>query len=94
MGISTMLRKKIQIINKHGLHARAADKFVKTASHYGSEIEIIYNGKHANGKSIMAVMTLGAKKGSEIELVVKGRDEEKALKELEDLIESRFGEKE
>lgn len=89
-----MLRKKLHIINKHGLHARAADKFVKTAMHYGSEIEIVFNGKHANGKSIMSVMTLGAKKGSEIELVVKGTDEKKALEGLEQLIEECFGENE
>ena len=94
MDTSCMLRKKLHIVNKHGLHARAADKFVKAAMHYGSEIEIVFNGKQVNGKSIMSVMTLGAKKGSEIELLIQGSDEKKALTDLEQLIEACFGEKE
>lgn len=94
MDTGCMLRKKVQIVNKHGLHARAADKFVRTAIRYGSEIEVVFNGKHANGKSIMSVMTLGAKKGSEIELLIQGSDEKKALKGLEQLIEDCFGENE
>ncbi len=89
-----MLRKKLHIVNKYGLHARAADKFVKTAMHYGSEVALVYNDKQVNGKSIMSVMTLGAKKGSEIELLIQGSDENKALQGLAQLIEDRFGEKE
>ncbi|CAM4461209.1 MAG: Phosphocarrier protein HPr [Legionellaceae bacterium] len=92
MDTPCMLRKKLQIMNKHGLHARAADKFVKTAMHYGSEIEVLCNGKQANGKSIMSIISLGAKKGSEIELIIKGNDETNALNGLQELIYAYFGE--
>lgn len=87
-----MLRKKIQISNRHGLHARAADKLVKTAMHHGSEVEIIFNGRHADAKSIMAVMMLGAKKGSELELEINGEDELETFEDLERLIVNHFGE--
>lgn len=93
MNTNTMLRKKLQIVNRHGLHARAADKFVKMAMHYGSQIEIEFKGRQANGKSIMSVMMLGAGKGSEIELIVHGADEKRAMHDLEQLIAERFGEK-
>ncbi|HKY70257.1 MAG TPA: HPr family phosphocarrier protein, partial [Gammaproteobacteria bacterium] len=51
-----MIRKKIQIVNKLGLHARAAAKFVQSASHFQSDINVLRNGKTVNGKSIMGVM--------------------------------------
>ncbi len=89
-----MKTKKLEIINKLGLHARAAMKLVNTASRYGSEILIRYSGREVNAKSIMNVMVLAASRGSEIELVVSGEDEDDAMEALVTLINDRFGESE
>ncbi len=89
-----MMRTKTTIINKLGLHARAAAKFVSVASRYGSKVEVNFNNKKVNGKSIMGVMMLAASKGSEIELIVDGEDEQEATNDLLTLIEERFGEAE
>lgn len=82
-----MNSKQIIIKNKTGLHARPAAQFVQKASQYQSQIELVYQGKKVNGKSIMGVMSLGAAKGSKIEIKASGEDEEKAVKELVDFIE-------
>jgi phosphocarrier protein len=87
-----MLNKEITIINKLGLHARAAAKFVSLASGFESEITLSRNGKTVNGKSIMGVMMLAAGCGSTVELSADGQDEEMALQELQALIDDRFGE--
>ena len=89
-----MLNKKLIIINKLGLHARASAKFVDHASRYLSEIIIIRNERRINGKSIMDLMLLAANKGTEIELIISGDDEVEAMSDLESLIKNRFGEKE
>ena len=74
-----MLRKKLQIINKLGLHARAAAKLVQTASKFESLIEISGNGRAANCKSIMGVMMLAASQHTWVEIQINGNDEEAAL---------------
>ena len=89
-----MLRNKIVINNKLGLHARAAAKLVHLSSRFGSEIQLIKDDQIVNGKSIMGVMMLAASKGTELELVVEGEDEKQALDALEKLIQERFGEEE
>lgn len=89
-----MLNKKLTINNKLGLHARAAAKFVNEAMRYGSEITVLHETQKANGKSIMDMMLLAAHKGTEVELIVKGEDEQEAIAALETLIKNRFGEKE
>lgn len=89
-----MITKTITIINKLGLHARAAAKFVATASKFSSEIMIIKNNQKVNGKSIMGVMMLAASKGTELELRVDGEDEVALLDAIELLISNYFGEKE
>ena len=89
-----MLQQTTNIINKLGLHARAAAKFVTQASLFDSEIHLKRNGQSVNGKSIMGVMMLAAAKGSEIELIVDGSDEIQAMQSLLELIENRFGEAE
>jgi phosphocarrier protein HPr len=88
----TELSKKIEIINKLGMHARAATKFVNTASSFSSHIEVERNGHRVNGKSIMGVMMLAAAKGTEIVLHANGDDAEQCIKELEDLINNKFDE--
>lgn len=89
-----MLQQTTTIMNKLGLHARAAAKFVTQASLFDSDINLIRNGQNVNGKSIMGVMMLAAAKGSEIELVIDGPDEKQAMQSLLELIENRFGEAE
>ena len=87
-----MIKKQAKIINKLGLHARAAAKLVTLASNFKSDIQLGLNGKQINGKSIMGVMMLAAAQGYTIDLIVAGQDEEQAIEALIDLINSRFGE--
>jgi len=84
----------ITIINKLGLHARAAAKFVTLASSFNSNIELSSQGRKVNGKSIMGVMMLAAAKGTQLTLHVNGDDETEALNELHSLVKNRFGENE
>ena len=79
-------------MNKTGLHARPASKFVQIANNYRCEIYIEKDNTKVNAKSIMGVMTLGASKGTKITIIADGLEEEKALKALSELIESKFGE--
>lgn len=87
-----MIKKKVTIVNDAGLHARPAAALVKVASKYESDFYIHMYGYKVNGKSILGVMTLAAEKGAELELEVRGPDENKALKEIVELIKSGFGE--
>ena len=89
-----MLDKTVTIVNKLGLHARAAAKFVTLASSFSSEVKLGRNGQEVNGKSIMGVMMLAASKGTDIRLIAEGSDEHEAIEKLTELIENRFGESE
>ena len=89
-----MIRKQVTIVNKLGLHARAAAKLVTCASRYQSQIILERNGQRVNGKSIMGVMMLAASQGTELTLELDGADAEPALAALEALIAERFGEAE
>lgn len=89
-----MIEKTLTIINKLGLHARAAAKLVTLASSFQSRVELKTSCKTANGKSIMSVMMLAAGKGTEITLCIDGSDEKQALAALEVLINLRFDEPE
>ncbi len=89
-----MVRKELTIINKLGMHARAAAKFVSLASNFESEVALAKGARRVNGKSIMGVMMLAAAKGSIVTLYVEGGDEQDAVRKLEDLINCRFGEAE
>ena len=89
-----MLEKEVTIVNKLGLHARAAAKFVTLASSFSSEIDISRDGQTVNGKSIMGVMMLAASRGSSIVIRANGHDEQEAAASLEELVQNRFGEQE
>lgn len=89
-----MQKKQIAIINKLGLHARAAAKLVHTASEYKSDITIKCKGKESSGKSIMGIMMLAASKGNTVEVTASGSDEEQAITAIETLFSNRFDEKE
>lgn len=88
------LSKEIEIINKLGMHARAAAKFVQLATSIESEIDIERNNRRVNGKSIMGVMMLAASKGSIITIHAEGCDAEQGIAQLEQLINNRFDEDE
>jgi len=87
-----MIRKELTIVNKLGLHARAAAKLVTLASEFRSDIQLLRGSKSVNGKSIMGVMMLAAAQGSTIEIEACGPDEAEAVARLEELILQRFGE--
>ncbi len=87
-----MVRRTITIINKLGLHARAAAKLVATASEYKSAVHISRKGRQVDAKSIMPVMMLAASQGVDIELIAEGDDEAEAIEALTTLIEDYFGE--
>ena len=89
-----MIKTKITIINKLGLHARASAKFVSTAAKYLSHIDVTLGSKTVNGKSIMGVMMLAAKTGSELTLEIEGSDEQAMEEAIVELINNRFGEEE
>ncbi|MES9857617.1 MAG: HPr family phosphocarrier protein [Sedimenticola sp.] len=87
-----MINRELHIINKLGLHARAAAKFVTIAGSFSSEILLSHNGLTVNGKSIMGVMMLAAGQGSCLTLKVEGDDKEVAIEALERLVNNRFEE--
>lgn len=89
-----MKTRGITIINKLGLHARAAAKLVNVASHFESSVLLEKSGSQVNGKSIMGVMMLAASKGSTVIITVDGEDEDAALTAISELINNRFGESE
>jgi phosphocarrier protein len=87
-----MTEQTYTIINKLGLHARAAAKFVTTASNYQSDISVSREGRTVNGKSIMGVMMLAAARGTQITVVAVGDDADDALNAIGTLINDYFGE--
>ena len=88
----TEVVKVFTIKNKLGLHARAAAMFVRLSSKLTCEVKIVKNGYEVDGKSILGVLSLAAAKGSEIKVVTRGEGSESAMAEIEELIESGFGE--
>ncbi len=86
------LARVFTIKNKLGLHARAAAVFVRLSSRFACDVKLIKNGYEVDGKSILGVLSLAAAKGSDIKVVTKGEDAGRAMTEIEELIESGFGE--
>lgn len=89
-----MIRNDIEIINKLGLHARAASKLVNMASQFSSSVFIENKGNKVNAKSIMGVMMLAASQGTALTLEVDGNDEKKCSDSIIQLINNRFDETE
>ena len=87
-----MTRREVTIQNRLGLHARAAARFVHTAARFESKITAGRNGRVMDGKSILGILLLGASRGTTLEIIAEGEDEEAAVEALVDLVESRFGE--
>ncbi len=90
--MSDEARATIEIVNKLGMHARAASVFVQLASTFTSDISVVRNGEEVNGKSIMGVLLLAAAKGTQIEIIARGKDAESAVQALQQLVTDRFGE--
>jgi len=89
-----MIEQDITIVNKLGLHARAASKLVNCASSFSAEVWLKRGDREINGKSIMGVLTLAAGKGTLITIRTDGDDESTAMSVLQELINNRFGEDE
>ncbi len=87
-----MVSAKTVIVNEQGMHMRPAQLFVTAMSKYPASVNILFNGKTINAKSIMFLMSACLKRGSEIEVQCDGPQEEEALKEAISLIESGLGE--
>jgi len=86
-----VIRRSLRIRNRLGLHARAAARFVHTASRFRSQVSAGRDGRTMDGKSILGILLLGASHGTEIEVVVDGPDEVEALDALDALVASGFG---
>ena len=86
------IKSRVMIVNKRGLHARAAASFVKTAGEFDADITVHKSGNTVSGISIMGLMMLAAPRGTELLLEVEGTDAESAMTDLCDLVASGFGE--
>ena len=87
-----MISAVVTVINKLGLHARAATKLVNCASGFNAEVNLTRGAREVNAKSIMGVLTLAASIGTELTITADGSDEKVALKALLALVNDRFGE--
>src|SRR5437667_3953419 len=86
------LTKDFTVINRLGLHARPSAMFVKVCSRHKAEVWVEKDGEQVNGKSIMGLMMLAAGHGSKLRVTCEGSDAERALREIEELIQRRFDE--
>jgi phosphocarrier protein len=89
-----MQSREVDVINRLGLHARAAAKLVGTATRFASALTLAREGRSADAKSIMAVMMLAATRGHTVTLTAEGPDEAEALEAVTQLFADRFGEDE
>jgi phosphocarrier protein HPr len=88
----TVLSRVVSIVNKRGLHARAAAKFVTLAETFGACVDVVGGDQSVSARSIMGLMMLGAGRGSRIELRAEGWDAKEALDALTALVEAGFHE--
>ena len=86
------VERTVEIVNRLGLHARAAAKLVTTAAGFEADVRVRKDGREVSGKSIMGVMMLAAARGSRITLVADGEDAGAAIEALVTLVADRFGE--
>ncbi len=81
-----------EIVNRLGLHARAASKLVQAASRFSCDVTLTRDGQAANGKSVMGVLLLCGSRGTQVTVEADGPDAAEALQAIGELIENRFGE--
>jgi phosphocarrier protein len=84
--------KKLMVINKLGIHARAAAKIVELARRYQSTLRLSRDGKEVDGSNILSILTLACPRGTEIKAHAIGEDSEELMGKLSDLFDNRFGE--
>lgn len=84
--------RQVKLTNRLGLHARACAKVVRVASQFRCNVSLIWNGKRASARSVLAVMLLAAGFGATIQLEAQGPDEAEAMTAMVQLISDRFGE--
>ena len=89
---ASVLRRTLLIVNKRGLHARAAAKFVTLAERFGASVDVEEDGQSVSARSIMGLMMLGAGKGATIVLRAEGWDAKEAMEALSALVEAGFHE--
>lgn len=89
-----MLTETLAIINKRGLHARAAAKFATTAAQFSSRVQARTNGSWVEGKSVMSLMLLAATQGTNLDVCTEGDDEAVAMQAIKALVDNRFEEDE
>lgn len=89
-----MPQRSLPIINRLGLHARAAARFVNLAAEFEADIRVRRDDKDVDGKSILGLLTLAAARGTNIEVHTEGADAQLALDALDGLVSGRFGEDE
>lgn len=89
-----MLERDLTLINKRGLHARAAAQLVRVAAEFASDVRVSLDGREADGKNIMSVMMLAASCGTTITVTAEGADEDAAMEALAALVADRFSEDE
>ena len=89
-----VMTRELELINKLGLHARAAAKFVNVANKYAATVRVRRDEREVDGKSIMGILSLAAPLGVTLAISAEGPDAEQVLDEIQALIESRFGEPE
>ena len=87
-----MIKEKITLQNETGLHARPAGELVKLVSTFKSDVNLTVNGRTVNAKSILAIMSLGIKASTEVEIECDGEDEEKAMTQIVEAFNNKFGE--
>ena len=87
-----MISQTIEIINKLGLHARAAAKLSHLANRFQSEVFLIYEGDKVNAKSLLGILTLAASVGNRITILADGKDENKAISQVVNLFAAKFDE--
>ena len=87
-----MIECEMQVLNKRGLHARAAAKLVNLASRFQSDINLVINGEEVEGKSILGILMLGAPQGTQLTLRCNGEDEDEATEAIAQLFARRFEE--
>jgi|TARA_B100001059_G_C17720357_1_gene520352 phosphocarrier protein len=87
-----MISRNLSVLNKLGLHARAAAKVVFMANKFDSDITLVKDDKQADAKSIMKILMLSASKGSVINITIQGEDEIQAMNSIEKLFHNKFDE--
>jgi len=85
-----MTKDTVTVTDEIGFHARTASLFAKKAGGFNSNVQVSFNGKTVNGKSMLAIMTLGVKSNASVEISAEGDDEKEALQALSDFVKNNF----